>query len=126
MLPVHNAHMDRLLNPNTGDYEANGEMTDTLQNAVYISLITPLGSYCLNPSLGSLLHTLKREKDVSRVGLLAEQYAYEALEHILDDGRAKQIDITADQPHNGAMILNIIVIDNRGVRSVFKHLVSVI
>jgi len=123
---MHNAHMDRLLNPNTGDYEPHGEMTDTLQNAVYISLITPLGSYCLNPSLGSLLHTLKREKDVSRVGLLAEQYAYEALEHILDDGRAKQIDISAEQPHNGTLLLNIIVIDNRGVRSEFKHLVPVI
>lgn len=118
--------MDRLIDPNTGDYAENNEMIDTLQNAVYISLITPLGSYFANPSLGSLLHTLTREKDLKPVGLKAKQYATEALQHIIDDGRAKTIDISYTQPHNGTLTLYIDVVDNRGERSEFKQLVKVI
>ncbi|GAB7214758.1 hypothetical protein OS42_13690 [Dickeya oryzae] len=52
--------MDNLLNPTTGDY--TGTATDTLANAVYIRLMTPLGSYWAVPSLGSKLHLLTREK----------------------------------------------------------------
>nr|MDN1656773.1 hypothetical protein [Escherichia coli] len=34
-------------------------------NAVYLRLATPLGSYWADALLGSRLHELKREKDVS-------------------------------------------------------------
>lgn len=62
--------MDKELNPDTGDY--TGRTVDTLQNAVYIRLMTPLGSWWADKTLGSLLHLLQREKDLQRVSLLAE------------------------------------------------------
>lgn len=126
---VQCTHMDKLLNTqygNSGDYHADGRMTDTLMNAVYISLITPLGTWWADKSIGSLLHTITREKDLSRVSLLAEQYAQEALAHIIKDRRAKSINITADQPHDGTLVLNIDVTDARGQSAVFNHLVRVI
>ena len=52
---------------------------NNLANAVYLRLMTPLGSYWADPTLGSRLHELQREKDVSRVAVLARQYAEEAL-----------------------------------------------
>lgn len=97
--------MDRQLDPLTGDY--TGHSTDTLQNAVYIRLATPLGSWWADKTIGSLLHTLRREKDVARVPLLARQYAEEALAPIVADGRADRITVQAAQPHNGSLKLHI-------------------
>ena len=97
--------MDKELNPLTGDY--TGRAVKNLQNAVYIRLRTPLGTWWADKSIGSLLHLLQREKDVARVGLLAEQYAMEALQPIVDDGRASQIRVSATQPHKGWQLLLI-------------------
>lgn len=97
--------MDKALNPKTGGY--SGRVTDTLQNAVYIRLLTPLGSWWAEPELGSLLHLLRREKDLPRVRLLAEQYAAEALKPITDSGRAERITVRADAPQGGSLVLHI-------------------
>ncbi|MDF7676353.1 phage GP46 family protein [Neisseriaceae bacterium ESL0693] len=116
--------MDRELNSSTGDYE--NRTIDTLQNAVYIRLMTPKGEYWADPALGSLLHTLQREKDLNQVGMLARQYAEEALQPILDDGRATAITVSAQQPHNGELILLIQVdTENNGV-FVYQHSIPVI
>lgn len=101
----HNRRMDKTLDPRTGDY--TGASAANLQNAVYIRLATPLGSWWADKELGSLLHLLQREKDLARVGLLAEQYAREALQPIADSGRAKRIAVSAAQPHDGSLILHI-------------------
>ena len=101
----YDASMDKELNPLTGDY--TGRAVKNLQNAVYIRLRTPLGTWWADKSIGSLLHLLQREKDVARVGLLAEQCAMEALQPIVDDGRARQISVSATQPHNGWLLLRI-------------------
>lgn len=116
--------MDREISPLTGDY--TNLSISTLQNAVYIRLTTPLGTWWANGRVGSLLHTLTREKDVARVGLLAEQYAQEALQPLLDDGRALAIDIRHSQPKNGKLFLFIQVTDNRGETLTFKHPVKII
>lgn len=97
--------MDKELDTLTGDY--TGRTINNLQNAVYIRLKTPLGSWWADKSVGSLLHLLEREKDLERVGLLAKQYAEEALQPIVDDGRAESITVTAEQPHNGMLFLNV-------------------
>lgn len=97
--------MDKELDTLTGDY--TGRTIDSLKNAVYIRLKTPLGSWWADKNIGSLLHLLEREKDLERVGLLAKQYAEEALQPIVDDGRAERIEVTAEQPHNGMLYLNI-------------------
>ena len=97
--------MDKELDPRSGDYTGNA--IDTLKNAVYIRLATPLGSWWADTSVGSLLHLLQREKDLERVALLAEQYAAEALQPIIDDGRAERISVSAEQPHKGRLNLRI-------------------
>lgn len=114
--------MDNLLNPTTGDY--TGTATDTLANAVYIRLMTPLGSWWAVPSLGSKLHLLAREKDLSRVYTLARQYAAEALQPLVDDGRATSIDVATEAGDNGWLILLIDVTAPTG-RELFKYPVRV-
>ncbi|MBR0574065.1 MULTISPECIES: phage GP46 family protein [Pasteurellaceae] len=116
--------MDREINPQTRDY--SGKQINTLQNAVYIRLTKPLGFWWADKSLGSLLHTLNREKDLKRVGLLSQQYAEEALQPLVDDGRAKEIIVTHTQPNDGYLFLHIKVTDNRGELFEFKHPVKVI
>ncbi len=116
--------MDREISPLTRDYTS--DKIDTLQNAVYIRLTTPKGSWWADGTLGSLLHLIQREKDLSRVGLLAQQYAEEALQPIIDDGRAKSIVVTNEQPKDGSLNLLISVIDNRGVKFEFKHPVKLV
>lgn len=115
--------MDQLINPTTGDYD--GQRTDTLANAVYLRLMTPLGSYWADLTLGSRLHELAREKDKQRVALLARQYAEQALDTLIDDGRARSIDVTAQRDGTGRMLLHIVVTDHSGRVQVFEHPVKV-
>ena len=116
--------MDAGINPTTGDL--TGQRISTLANAVYIRLMTPLGTWWADASLGSRLHELRHEKDHPRVGILARQYAEQALKPLLDDGRAKKITITAEQPHNGWLTLQIENIDSTGNPQVFRQPVRVI
>lgn len=116
--------MEAGINPITGDL--TGQRIYTLANAVYIRLITPLGTWWADASLGSRLHELRREKDRPRVGILARQYAEQALKPLLDDGRAKKITITAEQPHNGWLVLQIDILDATGNPQVFRQPVRVI
>ena len=117
------------LNPQTGDYEGANERTETLVHAVYVRLLTPLGSWWADPLLGSRLHELKRSKDVPTVRVLAKQYAESALAPLLADGRAKSIAVTvADVPKNpvtGRMGLHIEVVDVSDRRQVFEHFIQV-
>lgn len=111
--------MDAALNPCTGDYA--GERINHLGNAVYIRLMTPRGSWWADASLGSRLHELAREKDVPRVRRLAEQYSEQALQPLLDDGRARSVRVTADMPHSGRCLLHIEVRDASGRSQTFSH-----
>jgi phage gp46-like protein len=115
--------MDAGINPTTGDL--TGQRITTLANAVYLRLMTPLGSYWAAPELGSRLHELKREKDKARVISLAIQYAKDALKALIDDGRATSIDITAERAGDGWLKLLIEVSTPAG-RQTFEHLASVI
>lgn len=117
--------MDRLIDPKTGDYYSDQRVGNSLQNAVYVRLETPKRTYWADPELGSLLHTLQREKNVSRVRLTAIQYAEEALQPILDDRRAKSINVEATQAR-GSLLLHITVVDFEGKRNSFNHLVPLI
>lgn len=117
--------MDNLLNPTTGDY--TGTTTTTLANAVYLRLMTPLGSYWAAPSLGSKLHLLAREKDVARVHKLAQQYAAEALQPIVDDGRASAVSVSASASagNPGWLMLLIEVTTATQQTQTFRHPVRV-
>jgi phage gp46-like protein len=94
--------MDIFIDPLSSDYKLNqgAPVRDPLAglaNAAYVRLMTPLGSYWADPTLGSRLHELQREKDVARVTVLAKQYAEAALKPLLDDGRAEAIVVTVER-----------------------------
>jgi phage gp46-like protein len=94
--------MDIFIDPATADYAiADGasvrDPMGGLANAVYLRLMTPLASYWADPSLGSRLHELTREKDVTRIAILSRQYAEAALKPIVDDGRATRILVTVER-----------------------------
>ena len=117
--------MDALINPNTGGY--TGTRTVSLENAVYFRLQTPLGSYWRDPTIGSLLYTLARSKDLPRVDLLAVQYARQALQPLVDDARAKSVTVMSSRPQTGWLLLTINVIDMTGGElPPFKHWVKVL
>ncbi|EON13094.1 phage GP46 family protein [Pandoraea sp. SD6-2] len=115
--------MDALLNPRTGGYA--GSQTDSLANAIYIRLETPLGSWWAAPNVGSLLHTLAREKDTPRVRRLVEQYAEQALAPIVKDGRATKIILKADACNPGWVLLHIDVHQAAGKSQYFQYQVKV-
>lgn len=116
--------MDALLDPHSGTYA--GTRTTTLSNAVYLRLQTPLGSWWADKTLGSRLHELKREKDKSRVAMLAQQYAEQALQPLLNDERANAITVTASRPRPGWLVLLVEVEQDGGKVEHFQHPVRVV
>lgn len=116
--------MDMLIDSSTRDYA--GIRTTTLENAVYLRLETPLGSWWADKTVGSRLHELIREKDKQRVDKLAVQYAEQALKPLRDDGRASNITVTSSRPQAGCLMLQISVTDAHGNAEVFTHPVRVI
>lgn len=124
--------MDAWINPLTRDYEpttapVGGLARDPaagLANAAYLRLMTPLGQWFGDVTLGSRLHELQREKDLPRVERLALQYSRTALQPLLVDGRAASIDIRAvrekDASAGGRLLLAIVIFDAIGERHTFQ------
>lgn len=122
---------DALLDSITGGYTlTDGTLTPDpargLANAVYLRLMTPLGSYWADATLGSRLHELEREKDVARVAVLAKAYCEQALQPLLDDGRALTIAVTTERLHDGRLRLAVQVTDAGGRDHLFNHHVGII
>lgn len=122
--------MDARIDPITRDYvllagAVQRDPAGGLANAIYMRLEVPLGSYWADKTLGSRLHELQREKDVTRVAILARQYAEQALAPILADGRATKITVTT-QRAAGRLNLLIEVIAANGQALAFQHPVGVI
>ena len=106
--------MDAFIDPVTRSYaRANGDLVRDpaggLANAVYLRINTPLGSWWADPSLGSRLHELQREKDVQRVQVLARMYCEQALQPLLDDGRVQSLTVTTEhQPGRLAVLVELV------------------
>lgn len=115
--------MDNLIDVTTGDY--SGSQTTTVINAAYLRLVTPLASYWADPLLGSRLYELEREKDLTRVYKLARQYAEQALQPLIDDGRARSITITTEQIKKNWLYLHIEILAGSGDVTTFTHPVKV-
>ncbi|MGC6061358.1 phage GP46 family protein [Enterobacter kobei] len=115
--------MDQTLSPVTGDYTRS--RIYSIQNAVYLRLETPLGSYWADPTLGSRLHELRREKDLPRVRLLAVQYARQALQPLLDNGRAESITVDTRDGQKGWLVLLVTVTDGTGEPYTLQHPVRI-
>ena len=126
---------DALIDPVTRDYRiASGspkrDVAGGLGNAVYLRLMTQLGSYWADPQLGSKLHLLARTKDLPRIERLAKQYAEQALAPIVDDGRASLIEVSTERikvpDGSGRLNLLIEVTAANGERLTFSHPVKVL
>lgn len=123
--------MNAFINPTARDYvllsgAAQRDPAGGLANSCYLRLSVPLGSYWADTTLGSRLHELQREKDLAHVAKLARQYAEQALAPIIADGRAIQINVSTEQPHNGRLYLLIEMIAASGETLTFKHPVMII
>lgn len=121
--------MDALIDPTTGAYVESGatllrDPANGLANAVYLRIATPLGSYWADPTMGSRLHELTREKDVPRVERLAKQYCEQALQPLLDDGRVLSLNV-ATQRKPGRLHVRVELIDAHHVTQTFEMHVKV-
>ena len=120
---------DAYIDPKTGAYVAlNGDLSldpaNGLANAVYLRVMTPLGTWWADPRLGSRLHELQREKDVPRVQRLARQYIEQALQPLIDDGRVSSINVTTEhQP--GRLAVRVELLDAAQVTQTFDVQVKV-
>lgn len=129
--------MDAWINPVTRDYEPDANVAGALQrdpaggiaNAAYLRLMTPLGSWFGDVTLGSRLHELQREKDVPRMLVLARRYAQDALAPLAADGRAQRIEVDVERQKDasgaGRLGLFVRVVDPLGAANVFKLYVKV-
>lgn len=59
--------------------------------------------------VGSRLWLLSREKQTTSVLRRAEDYAYEALEWLIEDGIANSVVVTATNPRRGWLLLSIAI-----------------
>lgn len=73
------------------------EPQETILNNVYLSLIIRRGAFFQNPGLGSRLYLLERAKNTERTARLAEEYIREALQWLLDTGRATKVDVQIER-----------------------------
>lgn len=122
---------DTLIDPVTSGYlltqgAPRRDPARGLGNAVFLRLMIPLGSYWADASMGSKLHLLQREKDLSRVATLARQYAEQALAPLLADRRARSLAVTAERPGIGRLHLLVEVVDAAGERLTYTHPIQVI
>ncbi len=120
-----NSGMDALLNPQTGGYVVN-QSAQSIENELYIRLVTPLGSYWADRTLGSRLHELRRQKHLKRIEVLAKQYAEQALQPVLQFKRAQSIQVTTSTPQRGWLKLHIEAVDAAGDTVTLSHKVAVI
>lgn len=115
--------MQSRIDPLTADYD--GSRIAGLGNEVYLRLSTPRGTYWADLLFGSRLHLLKREKDLERVAMQARQYAEEALQPMIDQGRARTV-VATTMRVDGRMRLSIEVKDDSGEVQRFEHPVEVV
>ncbi len=83
----------------TGD--GLGQMTfdraDSIMNNIFLSLMVRRGSFFQNPEFGSRLHLLHRAKNTEKTAALAVEYCKEALQWLLDVGRATKIEVVSQR-----------------------------
>jgi phage gp46-like protein len=73
------------------------DKADTIMNNIWLSLSVQRGSFFANPDFGSRLHLLQRAKLTAQTAKLAEDYCKEALQWLLDQGKATKIGVTSER-----------------------------
>jgi len=108
----------------TDDAVTVGQMTfdpaGDIMNNVYLSLVMKRGSWFQNPEFGSRLHLLQRAKNTQKTAALAEEYCREALQWLLDVGRATKVDVRTERDrsqdlHRLKLLVEVTQADGRQV-----------
>ena len=111
-----------------GYFEADmtWQPVETIANNVWLSLNVRRGTMFAAPYFGNRFHLLK--KNTVRTAALAEEYAREALQWLVDIGRAVSVDVSAERdPENypNRMLLRGAVVQADGRRIPFEQFVEV-
>ena len=85
------------INNQNGTAEMTYDKATTLENNIYLSLTVQRGSFFANTSFGSRLHLLQRGKNTNRTMRLAIDYAKEALQWMIDTGKARTVEVWAER-----------------------------
>jgi phage gp46-like protein len=85
------------IDPNTGLGSMTFDKADTIANNVWLSLMIDRGSWFFNPDFGSRLYLLKRAKNTERTAALAREYCREALQWLLDTGKATAVQVYSER-----------------------------
>jgi len=81
--------------------------SDNILNNIFLSIIVERNSFFFNPEFGSRLHLIKKLTDQNVA--LAKDYLDEALQWILDTGKAKKIDTLTERDLDVMNRLNLLV-----------------
>jgi phage gp46-like protein len=120
--------MDFRIDMVDGVPEMTLEKSPDIRNNVILSLLVEQGAWFFNPKFGSRLHLLRREKLTARAVDLAVSYAREALQWLIDCGKALSVDVTAEADRTmvaGRVLLSVQVRQANGAQVAFKHFVEV-
>lgn len=119
---------DVRIDPAIQDYLRDGSqyaVCGDLGNRVYLLLAIERGSLMGDADVGSLLHLLRRAKATGGQLRLAEDYATEALQSLLDDGTALSVSALAAWRTPGVGIELTVTVEQASGRSIFTHYVPV-
>lgn len=75
--------------------------SDDILNNIFLSLMVKKGSFFARPSFGSRLHELARNKNNAANEALAKDYCAEALQWLIDTGKAVSFDIQTERDPAG-------------------------
>lgn len=111
----------------TGTASMTFDRAENIMNNIYTSLMIRRGSYFADPAFGSRLHLLMRAKNTDATARMAMDYAREALQWMLDTGRARKIDVYAQRERMHWLKL-LIEVTPQGASDVvaFEHFIEVI
>jgi phage gp46-like protein len=86
----------------TGLGQMTFEKATTIMNNIYLSLMVKRGSFFADTSFGSRLHLLQRAKNTDTTMRLAVDYCKEALQWMIDTGKASAVNVYAqrDRPQD--------------------------
>jgi phage gp46-like protein len=101
--------MDFKIDIKQGRGQMTFEKVDDIRNNIYLSLMVRRGSFFQNPNFGSRLHELFRAKNTDKTAALAKEYCKEALQWLIDTGRATEINISTEKDPNELNRLKILV-----------------
>lgn len=117
------------INNATGLGQMTFDKATTIINNVYLSLMIKRGSFFADPEFGSRLHLLQRAKNTDQTMQLAIGYAKEALQWLIDTGKAIAVDVYAERDRTqniNRLKLLIEVTQANGQTVPYSHFVEVI